>query len=107
MILDIQCDNQSTKMAEPAAAKPMVYLQKVSTAIESGMHSFFSKLGRLVALNPGRTVILALIGVIIGMSGIGVLETESRGDKLWLPSGTRSQNDWVSEYSFFLSWWCS
>lgn len=38
------------------------------------------------------------IGVIIGMSGFSVLESESRGDKLWLPTGTRAQEDYVSGY---------
>lgn len=30
------------------------------------------------------------------MSGFSVLESESRGDKLWLPTGTRAQEDYVS-----------
>lgn len=33
---------------------------------------------------------------MIGMSGFSVLESESRGDKLWLPTGTRAQEDYVS-----------
>lgn len=52
-------------------------------------------------MNPGRTLILAFIGCAIGMSGFSVLENESRGDKLWVPTGTRSSKDWVS--FFFLS----
>lgn len=33
---------------------------------------------------------------MIGMSGFSVLEEESRGDKLWVPTGTRAQEDYVS-----------
>lgn len=36
---------------------------------------------------------------MIGMSGFSVLESESRGDKLWLPTGTRAQEDYVSGYA--------
>lgn len=79
-----------------AEMKPKGWLQKFSHAIESRMTSFFSNLGRRVAINPGRTVLLALLFVAIGMGGISMLEQESRGDKLWLPSNTRSQDDYVS-----------
>lgn len=65
------------------------------------MSGFFSKLGRGVGINPGRTLILALIGCLIGMSGFSVIENESRGDKLWLPTGTRAQDDWASYIQYF------
>lgn len=42
--------------------KPDGCLQKISHGIESGMTNFFSRLGELVASNPGRTVLLALVG---------------------------------------------
>lgn len=61
------------------------------------MTSFFSTLGRLVAKRPYLTLLLSIIVVILGMSGISVIEEESRGDKLWLPSNTQAQDDWVSE----------
>lgn len=35
-------------------------------------------------------------GVVIGMSGVSVLETEARGDKLWVPDSSRAQDDYVS-----------
>lgn len=42
-------------------------------------------------------------GVLIGMSGFTVLESESRGDKLWVPTGTRAQDDYVSAVCLPLS----
>ena len=83
-------------MTGESGAKPKGCLQKLSHVIESRMTGFFSSLGRAVANSPGRTVLLSFIGVIIGMSGFRILETESRGDKLWLPTGTRAQDDYVS-----------
>lgn len=50
---------------EAADAKPGGCLQKLSHAIESKMNAFFSRLGELVAIHPGKTVLLALIGEII------------------------------------------
>ncbi|CAM9219494.1 unnamed protein product [Ectocarpus sp. 6 AP-2014] len=84
-----------------AEAKPATCLQKMSHAIESRMHAFFSRLGELVAIHPGKTVLLALVGVLIGMSGFTTLEQESRGDKLWVPSGTRASEDYATYLSFF------
>ncbi|CAN0219603.1 unnamed protein product [Pylaiella littoralis] len=83
-----------------AEAKPG-FLQRFSHAIESSMSAFFSRLGELVATHPAKAVLLSLIGVMIGMSGFSVLESESRGDKLWLPTGTRAQEDYATYLSFF------
>ena len=47
-----------------ADAKPKGCLKKMSHAIESKMTAFFSRLGELVAIHPGKTVILSLIGEI-------------------------------------------
>lgn len=55
--------------------KPASCLQKLSHAIESKMNAFFSRLGELVAIHPGKTVLLALIGKI---AGAGRLCTEDR-----------------------------
>eukprot|EP00903_Cladosiphon_okamuranus_P017671 g16272.t1 len=82
-------------------AKPAGCLQKLSHAIESRMNGFFSRLGELVAVHPGKTVLLALIGCMVGMSGFTVLEQESRGDKLWVPTGTRAQEDFAAYLSYF------
>lgn len=71
------------------------FFQRVSHVIESGMNRFFSRLGELVATHPGKTLLIAMVGCVIGMTGFSVLETESRGDKLWLPTGTRAQEDFV------------
>eukprot|EP00752_Nemacystus_decipiens_P003771 g3472.t1 len=86
---------------EEADVKPAGCLKKLSHAIESRMNAFFSRLGELVAIHPGKTVVLALIGCMIGMSGFSVLEEESRGDKLWVPTGTRAQDDYGTYLSFF------
>ena len=80
-------------MAEEPEIKPKGCLQKVSHVVETTMSGFFTALGGKVARSPGRTVLLAFVCVAIGMSGFNVLETESRGDKLWLPTGTRAQDE--------------
>eukprot|EP00903_Cladosiphon_okamuranus_P007237 g7024.t1 len=83
------------------SAKPTGCLQKLSHVIEFKMNAFFSRLGELVAIHPGKTVLLALVGSLIGMSGISVLEEESRGDKLWVPTGTRAREDQATYLSYF------
>lgn len=82
------------KMAEHP--RPKGCLANMSHAIETGMNSFFTKLGWVVANNPSKTLAIALIGCLIGMGGFSILEEESRGDKLWVPTGTRAQDDYVS-----------
>lgn len=81
-------------------------LERFSHAIESRMTGFFSRLGEIVATHPYKTLAIAFIAVIIGGSGISILEEESRGDKLWLPSDTRAQNDWVRNWLLLLTWPC-
>lgn len=71
-------------------------LAYTSHAIETGMNSFFSKLGWVVANSPWKTLVIALLVCVIGMGGFSILEEESRGDKLWVPTGTRAQDDYVS-----------
>ncbi len=40
------------------------------------------------------------------MSGYAVLEEHSRGDKLWVPTGPRATEDYVSAYVEFLGIRC-
>lgn len=47
------------------------------------------------------SLFLMCVGVLIGTSGFTALEQESRGDKLWVPSGTRASEDYVSAATFF------
>lgn len=96
----MKADGGAKAQDDAGGGQPEGCLQKFSHAIETRMSGFFSKLGRGVGINPGRTLILALIGCLIGMSGFSVIENESRGDKLWLPTGTRAQDDWVSSFCF-------
>lgn len=49
---------------QAADVKPAGCLQKLSHAIESRMTAFFSRLGELVAIHPGKTVLLSLVGKI-------------------------------------------
>lgn len=54
-----------------AEAKPTGCLKKMSHAVESRMTAFFSRLGELVAIHPGKTIILAIIGEIAAAIGGG------------------------------------
>ena len=78
-------------------AKPRGCLEYISHVIESSMNSFFCALGGIVARNPWKTLAIALVVSVIGMGGVSMLDEESRGDKLWVPTGTRSQEDYVRE----------
>lgn len=49
-------------MSGEGSVKPEGCLQKLSHVIESRMNAFFSRLGELVAIHPGKTVLLALLG---------------------------------------------
>ncbi|CAM9912348.1 unnamed protein product, partial [Choristocarpus tenellus] len=71
------------------------FLLRLSFAVERSMARFFTNLGEKVGRRPLLTVFLCLVVVLIGASGISVLVNEARGDKLWLPSDTRSQDELV------------
>ncbi|OSX81167.1 hypothetical protein BU14_0025s0048 [Porphyra umbilicalis] len=84
-----------TKVDETGAAPggQTGLLGRVTGAIDNALRSFFFRLGYLIAGRP----VLFLIGALLLTGGLtaGVvrLRTESRGNKLWVPQGTRALRD--------------
>lgn len=74
-------------------------LSGINKAINGTFERIFDGLGRFIARRPIIVIVLsAVIFLIIG-SGIVRLENETRGEKLWIPSGTESQknNEFVQD----------
>ena len=84
------------KTIEPAdaARKPTIF-DKVASAVDETMQKPFARLGEAVGNSPKTTMAAALFVCVVCMSGLSQIGavTESRSDKLWIPSSSRSQDD--------------
>uniref|UniRef100_A0A7S1G6N4 SSD domain-containing protein n=1 Tax=Bicosoecida sp. CB-2014 TaxID=1486930 RepID=A0A7S1G6N4_9STRA len=62
-------------------------LARLSRKVDVGLATAFGKLGKLTATRPGTVIACTLVLFMATMAGIGQLESESRSEKLWAPSG--------------------
>lgn len=53
----------------------------------------FYSVGSFVGRRPCVSILLSLVVMLIGAAGFSQLQAESRADKLWVPQGTRAQED--------------
>lgn len=63
----------------------------------------FSQWGRIVGYRPLLVIAGALVVTILCAMGFAEMEVESRGDKLWVPQNTRSNDDAKLYQSYFES----
>jgi predicted RND superfamily exporter protein len=63
----------------------------------------FSQWGRIVGYRPLLVTAGALMVTILCAMGFAEMEVESRGDKLWVPQNTRSNDDAKLYQSYFES----
>lgn len=68
-------------------------LSGINKAINGTFEKIFDGLGRFIARRPIVVIALSAIFFLIIGSGVVRLENETRGEKLWIPSGTESQRN--------------
>eukprot|EP01026_Neomeris_dumetosa_P002824 TRINITY_DN1075_c0_g3_i4.p1 TRINITY_DN1075_c0_g3~~TRINITY_DN1075_c0_g3_i4.p1 ORF type:complete len:941 (-),score=122.47 TRINITY_DN1075_c0_g3_i4:1066-3888(-) len=66
---------------------------KPSNFIVGGIEKAFTRFGTFVGTYPYFAIAFGLLFFAALMPGNTILEEESRGEKLWIPSGTESQKD--------------
>ena len=76
--------NQTTKSSNQKTS----FLRKISECFQKQIHSFFYRLGFLIAGNPWKTI--ALVFVVTGLCSIGLIsyELETRDTELFTPKET-------------------
>lgn len=75
------------------------FILRISDAIDNFMRAVFFRLGLLVARRPARVILASLIFLVITLAGMLRFRTESRDDKLWVPTGTTAivNRNWVDD----------
>ena len=68
-------------------------LRSINRAINGTIERAFHWIGFFVARFPWITIAISVIVAAALASGIHKLENETRGDELWIPSGTESKQD--------------
>eukprot|EP01052_Picozoa_sp_SAG31_P026822 SAG31_NODE_2458_length_5661_cov_2.020137_7_plen_259_part_00 len=66
-------------------------LRKCSSFVENLLGGLFDKLGGFAARRPFVTICVSVLFCLACMSGFAVMESENRGDKLWVPQDTLGQ----------------
>lgn len=69
------------------------FLERVSRAVDSGLTSFFQRLGGRIADKPGTTIGLSLLVALFFTSGFAFFEIESNPDRLYTPQDSRAFGD--------------
>jgi len=62
--------------------------EALGNKVDQTIASFFKNLGLKVANRPKTTIVVSLLFVAACGSGLGVLKTENRTEKLWVPQNT-------------------
>ena len=74
--------------------------ESVGNKINGGIEGFFQHIGRFVASRPKTTLLLSILLAAVCGSGVAMLKTEDRPEKLWVPQGTlaEKETDMYNEY---------
>jgi hypothetical protein len=64
-----------------------------ATAVDTLFASKFHRLGLVIGSRPKTSLLLSVLFMLACCGGISMLNSESRADKLWIPQGTRAQED--------------
>lgn len=74
---------------DPQPSRPdRRFILRISDAIDNYMRAAFFRLGLFVARRPAKVIIASLIFLFITAAGMLRFRTDSREDKLWVPTGT-------------------
>jgi len=89
-------------MSAPEATKPNPNVfGKFASAVDAFFAKHFYRIGLLVGTRPCTSIGLTLLFVLVCMGGFSQLNGESRAEKLWIPQGTKAQEDQKSFDSHF------
>eukprot|EP00523_Entomoneis_sp_CCMP467_P014523 CAMPEP_0168780548 /NCGR_PEP_ID=MMETSP0725-20121227/8174_1 /TAXON_ID=265536 /ORGANISM="Amphiprora sp., Strain CCMP467" /LENGTH=926 /DNA_ID=CAMNT_0008830391 /DNA_START=34 /DNA_END=2814 /DNA_ORIENTATION=- len=81
----------------------MKCIEKVGNAVDAAIVKFFLSLGRHVGNYPRRAIVVSIVITLICAGGFAQLETETRGEKLFVPQDTRAQEETIMFESYFPS----
>jgi hypothetical protein len=76
-------------------------LERCGAFVDHQMHEKFSMLGLVVGRHPWKTIAISLLVSFACMSGFTMLESESRSEELWVPTGTDANKETDLYKSFF------
>jgi len=66
---------------------------RIARRVDSFFNAKFLKIGSFIGRRPGVSIAMSLLLVVVCGAGFSQMKSESRGDKLWIPQGTRAQQD--------------
>jgi len=67
--------------------------ENLGNKVDTTIASIFHKLGLKVATHPKKTILFSLLFAAACASGLAVLNTENRPEKLWVPQNTRAEKE--------------
>ena len=74
--------------SEPPSPAKQSCLESAGNAVDTSISSFFYRIGHFCCNRPKLTIGLALGISIVCAGGMAKLNSENRGEKLWVPQGT-------------------
>jgi len=79
--------------------------KNIFAAIATSVDDFFARkyyrIGLFVGTRPCTSLLLSLIFMLACVGGFSQFNSESRADKLWIPQGTRAQDDEAAFTKYF------
>ena len=79
--------------AHGSEGKASLSFSNIGDSLMHFLERVFHALGTFIARRPLVTIAISLLFVAICASGIRELKEENRGDKLWVPTDSRAQDD--------------
>lgn len=76
-------------------------IEKVGNSVDSAIANFFLRVGRWVAHNPRKAIGLSIVVTFAMGAGLAILETESRGEELFVPQDTQASDEADAYLSYF------
>lgn len=77
------------------------FSENFGNKVDAGFASFFHKVGSFVGGKPRLTLVLCIALTVVCGSGFVRWETESRGEKLWVPQGTVADQEEMMYLEYF------
>mmetsp|Transcript_23737 Transcript_23737/g.67064 ORF Transcript_23737/g.67064 Transcript_23737/m.67064 type:complete len:923 (-) Transcript_23737:74-2842(-) len=78
-------------------------IEKFGDTIESGIGSFFHRVGSFVGNAPRKTIALCILLAVAMGGGFATWETENRPEELWVPQDTTAEEETSLYESYFAS----
>lgn len=82
-----------TKASAPAEEDKRSCLQRASEFVDGNLQAAFYRIGWAIGTWPKSSVALSIVVALLLLIGMTQYTTESRGEKLWTPSGSQVERD--------------